>query len=251
MKNITAIIPARGGSKGIPKKNIIDLGGFPLIAYSIAVAELSDFINRVIVSTDDEEIAEVARKYGAEVPFLRPEEYARDNSLDIEFFKHALDWMEKKESKIPDLMVHLRPITPLRNHKVVDKAVEEILSDEKATALRSAHLSEHTGYKLFRKKGDYINFFGKEDFAGGEEYYNLPRQALPLTYNPNGYVDVVLPKTIRETGTLHGDRIRAFITRKVADIDNMEDVEFAKKLLKDKEFQPLINHLKKKNAELS
>lgn len=245
-KKILALIPARAGSKSIPKKNIIDLGGHPLLAYSIAVARLSKFINRIIVSTDDEEFAKIARKYGAETPFLRPKKYAGDLSLDIEFLKHALKWLEKNEGYIPDLIIHLRPITPLRNPKIVDKAILEIINDKKATALRSAYLSEHTGYKYFRKDGDYINFFGKEDFKKDEEYYNYCRQALPLTYNPNGYVDIILPKTLKETRTLHGRRIRAFITRRVADIDYIEDVEFAKKLLKDTEFSSLINFLNKK-----
>jgi|SRR3989344_549699 len=244
-KNIIALIPARGGSKSIPKKNIIDVGGFPLIAYSIAAAKLSKHISRVIVSTDSEEIAQIAKKYGAEVPFLRPAEYAQDASLDIEFFQHALDWLEQNEEYVPDLVVHLRPTTPLRDLTVVDQAIEEILSDEKATALRSAHESEYTAYKLFRKEGNYIHFFGQEDFPQYEEYYNKGRQFLPKTYNANGYVDVIRPKVLRETGMLHGFFIRAFITERVADIDSLRDLDFAKQIMKDKQYAPLINFLKK------
>ncbi len=244
-KNIVAIIPARAGSKSIPQKNIIDLGGHPLLAYSIGVAKLSKFINRIIVTTDSKEYADIARRYGAEAPFLRPKKYAGDLSLDIEFFRHALNWLEEKDRYVPDLIVHLRPITPIRNYKLIDKAILEILADKKATALRSAHISEYTGYKIFRKKGNYINFFGKEDFKKGEEYYNYPRQALFPTYNPNGYVDIILPKTLKKTGTLHDKRIRAFITKRVADIDCIEDLKFAKELLKDREYSPLINLLNK------
>ena len=244
-EKILTIIPARAGSKGVPQKNIINLGGHPLLAYSIGVAKLSKFINRIIVTTDSKKYADIARRYGAEIPFLRPKKYAGDLSLDIEFFRHALNWLENNEGYVPDLIIHLRPITPLRDYRVVDKAILEILADKKATALRSTHLSNNTGYKIFRKKGDYINFFGKEDFKEGEEYYNRPRQALPATYNPNGYVDIILPKTLKKTGTLHGKRIRAFITKRAVDIDCIEDVEFAKKLLKDKEYIYLLNFLNK------
>ena len=200
-KKIIALIPARGGSKSIPKKNIIDLGGYPLIAYSIAAAKLSKFISRVIVSTDSEEIVKISKSYGAEVPFMRPKKISGDRALDIEFFMHALEWLEKNEGYVPDLIVHLRPITPARESNLIDKAILKMIKDKKATALRSAHSACYNGYKTFRKEKEYIHFFGKEDFKGNEEYYNYPRQSLPATYNPNGYVDIVLPKTLKKTGT--------------------------------------------------
>ena len=242
-KKILALIPARGGSKSIPKKNIVDLDGFPLIAYSIAAAKMSPHISRIVVSTDSKEIAEIAKQYGAEVPFMRPAEYARDDSPDIEFFRHALEWLQEQERYIPDLVVHLRPTTPLREPALVDKAIEEIIADENATALRSAHESEHTAYKLFRKEGDYIHFFGQEDFAQNEDYYNRGRQILPKTYNPNGYVDVIRPEVLQQTGMLHGLRIRAFITERVADIDRKEDIASAEQLLKEEKFRPLLRFL--------
>ncbi|MBI2098110.1 MAG: acylneuraminate cytidylyltransferase family protein [Candidatus Wildermuthbacteria bacterium] len=242
-KKILALIPARGGSKSIPKKNIVDLGGFPLIAYSIAAAKMSPYISRVLVSTDSSEIAEVAKHYGVQVPFLRPAEYARDDSPDIEFFRHAFDWLQEYEGYVPDLVVHLRPTTPLREPALIDKAIKEIIGDEHATALRSAHESEHTAYKLFRKEGEYIHFFGQEDFAQNEEYYNRGRQFLPKTYNPNGYVDVIRPEVLQQTGMLHGLRIRAFITERVADIDRREDIAFAEKLLGEEKFRPLLRFL--------
>lgn len=247
-KKILALIPARGGSKSIPKKNIIKLEGHPLIAYSVAVAKLSKFINRIIVTTDSIEIAGIAKKYGADVPFLRPKKISGDRSLDIEFFQHALSWLKKNEKYEPDLVVHLRPVTPAREVEIVDKAILETIRDKKATALRSAHSACYNGYKTFRKEKNYINFFGKEDFSKNEEYYNYPRQALPPTYNPNGYVDIILPKILKKTGTLHGKYIRAFITEKVADIDDIEDVRFAEKLLQKKKYAPLkrlLNKIKK------
>lgn len=243
---ILALIPARSGSKSIPKKNIINFGGHPLLAYSIAVAKLSKFINRIIVTTDSKEFAEIAKSYGAETPFLRPKKFARDLSLDKEFFYHALDWLEKNERYIPDLVVHLRPTTPLREQKVVDKAILEVINDKKATALRSGNLSKETGYKIFKKRGDYIDFLGKEDFAQDEEYWNLPRQKLPPTYYANGYVDVIRPEILKKTGLLHGKRIRAFITeKKSTDLDSIEDLKSAEKILNNKKYIALINLLNK------
>ncbi len=156
-KKIIALIPARGGSKAIPKKKIVDLGGFPLIAYSIAVAKLSKFIDRIIVSTDSKEIAQIAKNYGAEIPFLRPKKFSTDNTKDIGLIKHAIEWFKRRENFHPDYLVYLRPTTPLRNFQVVDKAISEIIKDKKATALRSGHRFESSAYKLFKKVGCYAS----------------------------------------------------------------------------------------------
>ena len=134
-----AIIPARGGSKGVPKKSIALLCGFPLIAYSIAAAKLSKKIERVIVSTDSEEMAEVARSFGAETPFMRPAEFARDTSPDIEFVEHAISWFQKNESSVPEFLVHLRPTTPLRIPEDIDRAIEMLAKHKDATSLRSGY----------------------------------------------------------------------------------------------------------------
>lgn len=244
-KNIIALIPARGGSKSIPKKNIMDLGGHALLAYSIAAARLSKFISRVIVSTDSQEIAQISRFYGAEVPFMRPKRYATDNARDIGLVKHAIRWLKRNEGFYPDYLVFLRPTTPLRDVKVVDQAILEIIKDKKATALRSGHKFESSAYKLFRKRAGYAEFFGKEDFKQGQEYQDLPRQKLPATYKTNGYVDVLLPKFIERSGKLHGQKIRAFITDETADIDTLRDASFAREILNSKEYVPLIKLLNK------
>ncbi|MDO8486241.1 MAG: acylneuraminate cytidylyltransferase family protein [Candidatus Staskawiczbacteria bacterium] len=244
-KNIIALIPARGGSKSIPKKNIMDLAGHPLIAYSIAAVRLSKYISRIIVSTDNQEIAKISEFYGAEVPFVRPQKYATDASRDIGFIKHAINWLKRNEGFCPDYIVFLRPTTPLRDIKVVDKAILEIIKDKKATSLRSAHKFESSAYKLFRKKGSYAEFFGKEDFRPSIEYQDLPRQKLPATYKTNGYVDILLTKFIEKTGKLHGPRIKAFVTNETADIDTLRDVDFARAILKNKEYLPLVTLLNK------
>lgn len=239
-----ALIPARGGSKSIPKKNIVKLGGHPLIAYSIAVAKQSKYINRIIVTTDDRKMSSIAKKYGAEVPFLRPKKISQDMSLDIDFFRHALSWLKKHGDYCPDLIVHLRPTTPLREYKIVDKAILDIAKDKKATSLRSIEVLEiESPYKLFKKRGEYLGFFGKEDFRKDEEYYNYPRQRFPATYKANGYVDIVRPKVLLRTGLLHGRYIRAFVTKKQADIDNLDGLRAAEKLFTNNEYRSLIAKL--------
>src|SRR5512143_240464 len=120
---VLAIIPARGGSKGIPRKNIRMFAGHPLIAYSIEAGLSARSVTRVIVSTDDEEIASVARQFGAETPFLRPAEFAQDNSVDLPLFQHALKWLDEHEGYHPQVVLQLRPTSPLRPRMLVDRAV--------------------------------------------------------------------------------------------------------------------------------
>ena len=123
MKNIIAVIPARSGSKGVRDKNIKEILGRPLIAYSIKAALQSKLIDRVIVSTNSRMYADKAISFGAEAPFLRPEEISQDDSTDIEFFQHLISWMKENEEYIPDYFVHLRPATPLRDPKIIDDAI--------------------------------------------------------------------------------------------------------------------------------
>ena len=122
-QKIIAIIPARGNSKSIPRKNIREFAGYPLIAYSLTAAHRSHFINRIIVSTDNEEIANVSRGYGAEVPFMRPAELALDDTTDYPVFKHALQWLATNENYHPDFVVHLRATSPLYPKQLIDNAI--------------------------------------------------------------------------------------------------------------------------------
>lgn len=127
MTEILALIPARGGSKGIPRKNIRLFAGYPLIAWSIAAAKQAELVTRIIVSTDNEEIAEVAREYGAETPFLRPPELAQDKTTDLPVFEHTLKWLEGVEGYRPDIIVQLRPTSPIRPKNMVDDAIRILL----------------------------------------------------------------------------------------------------------------------------
>lgn len=223
-KKIIALIPARGGSKSIPKKNIVDLGGFPLIAFSIAAAKLSKFISRIIVSTDSQEIAEISRHYGAEVPFMRPAEFATDMSGDYGVFKHAMNWLKENENYEPEYWVHLRPTTPLREPELMDKAIEKFINHPEATSLRSGYELREPPHKCFViKNGFFVGLFPEDKRP---DYTNLPRQAFPKVYQPDGYADVIKRKTVMEDGIFHGSRILAFPSPGTGEIDRPEDLEF-------------------------
>ncbi len=227
---VLALIPARGGSKGIPRKNLIAVNGRPLIAYSIDQAKASRHIGRVIVSTDDEEIAEVAARHGAEVPFRRPAEFAQDLSPDIDAFRHALQWLERHEQYRPELVVHLRPTGPVRRVRLIDAAIGEILRHPDADSLRSVAWPAQTPYKMWRIAADgYLEPLVRlKDVA---EPYSMPRQMLPEVFWQNGYVDVIRSRTILEQGSMAGRRVVPFVVNEpnyeIDYVDNVPVVEDA------------------------
>lgn len=220
-----AIIPARGGSKGVPKKNIKLLGNFPLIAYSIAAAKMCTQIQKVIVSTDSEEIAEIALKFGAEVPFLRPADISQDNSSDLEFMQHIIHWFLENDVKLPDFWVHLRPTTPLREASILNNAIKLFLENKDFTSLRSAHECPESPYKWFLK--DNLNKYF-EPLAGKDinNYSIAPRQQVPKVYVPDGYIDILITDKILQKNSLHGDKILAFESPVCTEIDTINDFEY-------------------------
>lgn len=228
-KSIIAIIPARSGSKGIPDKNIIQFGGYPLISYSIIAAKLSKCINRVIVSTDSAKYAQIAKKYGAEVPFLRPKKFAKDSSPDKEFVIHALWWLKKHEGYIPDYLVHLRPTAPLRRPKDIDKAINIFIQNKKATSLRSAHEAPNPPQKFFGIQEGFFSGFFPEDIH--LEYHSLPRQIFPHAYEPNSYADILKSSVVLQSQGLHGKNILPFITPDTGDIDSISEMQYLTFLL--------------------
>ena len=222
---VYAVVPARGGSKGVPKKNIKLLAGYPLIAYSIAAGFMSRLIERVIVSTDSPEIAQVSRKYGAEVPFLRPAELAQDNSRDRDFVLHLLDWLQENEGGVPDYLVHLRPTTPLRDPAIIDDAIGAIVADPTATSLRSAHEAPETPFKWFtRNDQGYFQTFAHADAPPG--FANWPRQMLPKVFIPDGYVDVLKTSYVLAAEEIHGGRMVGYITPACSEVDTLEDFDY-------------------------
>jgi len=221
---ILGLIPARGGSKSIPKKSILNLAGFPMLAYSVAAGKTSKLIDRVIVSTDSPEIAEVGRKYGADVPFLRPSEYARDNSPDIEYVRHVIEWLRDNEHSVPDLIVQLRPTTPFRDPTVIDSAISRLCRHSDASSLRSAHPASESPFKWFLLGEDGL-FRSLKDGCSNDAA-NLPRQSFPDVYIPNGYVDIIRTKNVLEQNVLYGDTMLGFVTPPCHEVDRPEDVSF-------------------------
>jgi CMP-N,N'-diacetyllegionaminic acid synthase len=213
MTALTALIPARGGSKGVPRKNIRELAGYPLLAYSIIACKKCTNINRVVVSTDDDEIAAVAIQYGAEVPFLRPEKYAQDNSTDLDVITHFYSIEGAQD------LAFIRPTTPLRKPKVMDILIKDyFMHRDTISGMRSAHELPESPYKFFKiVDGIFTGFF--DEYNGIKEYTNLPRQVFPKAYHPNGYIDILKQETVLQ-GSDFGSRIMPAITEYVVEVDD-------------------------------
>lgn len=223
--DILAIIPARGGSKGIPRKNIRSFAGYPLIAWSIAAAKRSNLVTRVIVSTDDEEIANVAREWGAETPFLRPAEFSQDKTTDLPVFEHALKWLEDVEGYHPDIVVQLRPTSPIRPTTMVDDAIRILISHDDADCVRGVVPAGQNPFKMWRFNGDDQPLRPLLDVPGIPEPYNAPRQILPPVYWQTGHIDVIRVATIANKNSLTGDVIYPLLIdpKYTVDIDTLAD----------------------------
>lgn len=227
-----AIIPARGDSKGIPKKNIAPLAGYPLIAYAIASGLASTHVDRVVVSTDDTEIADVARAYNAEV-VPRPKALAEDNTRDYPVVKHVLDTLQAQESYIPDVIVFLRPTSPIRPKGFVDAGIQCYLKNQQHwSSLRAVCPSPITPYKMWHLRGDCLVPVVSDPEI--PETYNAPRQELPITYWQTGHLDVYALKSLKTHKSVTGPYIGMFpIGRKyVVDIDTPENLKKAESQLR-------------------
>ena len=218
---VLAIVPARGGSKSIPRKNLRPFAGHPLLAYSIAAGQQAATVNRVVVSTDDAEISRVARTYGAEVPFLRPAELAQDDTTDLPVFQHVLRELEQREGFRPDIVVQLRPTSPVRPRDCVDRAVSLLRQHPEADSVRGVVPSGQNPYKMWRLTLDGGMTPLLPDVPEG---YNLPRQALPATYWQTGHVDAIRASTIA-AGSMSGTAIRPLVLDPIytVDIDTPSD----------------------------
>jgi len=208
----------------VPNKNVRMLGGHALIEWSIAACRKVKLIDRVMVSTDSSEYAELCRKFGAEVPFLRPAAISGDRSTDYEFIEHALDWFRQNGGE-PEFIVHIRPTTPLRSPALIESAINAFQASSNATAMRSVHEMAESAYKTFEISGHgHLKRLGSESSA--LDAANNARQAYPATYIANGYVDVLSTAFIRRSGLLHGDRVLPFITPQTGEVDSEEDFAF-------------------------
>jgi CMP-N,N'-diacetyllegionaminic acid synthase len=219
---VLALIPARGGSKSVPRKNLLPVAGKPLIAYSIAHALGCPAITRTIVSTDDDEIATVAQQFGAQVPFRRPAEWATDSATDLQVFRHALSFLQDLGYS-PELVVHFRPTGPVRHLHLIEQAIGLMLAHPEADSLRSVSLAEQTPYKMWRVEGSYLR--QALELPGFPESHSMPRQRLPAIYWQNGYVDLVRPNTILKLDSMVGKVVLPFVIEgKIHELDYPEQI---------------------------
>src|SRR3989344_4816938 len=209
--NILAIIQARGGSKGIPGKNIKSLCGKPLIAWTIEAAKKAKTVTRVIVSTDDKEIAKVSRKYGAEIPFLRPEKFATDVAKSIGLLEHALNFLKEKEGYVADAVVQLKPTNPLRTAETIDKCVELYKASPGIDAVITVVKAPIHPLKCWKFDGEFVEPFVPENVFRIKEASKTPRQKLPEAYGNNSCVHVINPKTILEKHSSIGVKVKGVV----------------------------------------
>jgi len=225
-----AIIPARGGSKSIPSKNIRLFSGKPLLVHSIETALVCSSIDRTVVSTDSEQIAEIAKEAGSEVPFLRPSEYAQDSTPDFPVFIHCLEWLKSNQDYEPDIIVHLRPTSPLRTLGMVEKAIQLLIDNPSADSIRCVCVPSQSPFKMWTiDQGGFLSPLVKTDIP---EQWNQPRQILPKVYWQNGYVDVIRKETLIERHSMTGDRILPMIVSDthILDIDSLLTFEQAENI---------------------
>ena len=233
MKDTLAVIPARGGSKGIPRKNLVPVAGEPLVVHSIRHALAAACVERVIVSTDDAEIAAVARAAGAEVPFLRPAELSGDAVLDHPVFVNVLERLALDEGYLPGLVLHLRPTAPHRKSGWIDAAAALLRDDPRADSVRSVSPPVQHPYRMFRVDTDgYLDPLYKHEHPMP---YLLRRKDLPPMWFYNCVIDVTRPRTILEQGSMTGARIKPYFMAAddVVDVDGMRDLQLARLIMED------------------
>jgi N-acylneuraminate cytidylyltransferase/CMP-N,N'-diacetyllegionaminic acid synthase len=227
-RSVLAVIPARGGSKGIKDKNIRELAGKPLIAWTIEAAKKSKYIDRAIVSTDSPKIAEISRTWGAETPFNRPPKLATDRASTNDVILHCLKWIHQNEHKTYDYFVLLQPTSPLRNSAHIDDAVEKMIADRNADSLVSIVESKENPYwtKIIDKKGRLRPFLPDRE-------HHSRRQDLPKTYVLNGAIYISKSKTFMTNPDLFGGKCLPYIMDRESsvDIDDEDDFFYAEYLI--------------------
>ena len=227
-QKILAVITARGGSKGIPQKNIKMLLGKPLIAYTIKVALQSKTLNRTIVSTNDETIAHISKQYGAEVPFLRPQHLATDTATSLSVLQHAVRYLEEKEDYLADIIVCLQPTSPLRSAEDIDQAVNLCFATGTDSVV-SLCQAEHHPYWMKKVVAGRIYPLMEVD----DEKYQR-RQDLPPVYQLNGAIRVIKRNILLEEERMAGDNTLAYIMpqERSIDIDTPIDFKIAELILR-------------------
>ena len=231
-KNIWAIIAARSGSKSVKDKNIKLLNKKPLIAYTINSAIKSGAFKKIFVLTDSIKYAKIAKKYGAEIPFIRPKKISRDLSTDNDLFKFLFKFLDKKGIKPPDFFAYLSPTVPIRSNNVIRRGVEYFFKKKKLFEdMRSVSEQSQTAYRNLRIVDGKLCSIIKKDFDLNK--LNMPRQLYPKTYSANGLIDIISTKLFLKNKTTHGKKVLPFVVNQLyVDIDHKRDFEYAKFLMK-------------------
>jgi CMP-N,N'-diacetyllegionaminic acid synthase len=229
--NMLAIIPARGGSKGIPDKNIIDLAGKPLIAYTIQAAKEAPSVSKIVVSTDDKKIAEISRHYGAEVPFFRPSELATDDSPVIETYLYTIERLQKEFNQRYEGFIVLQPTSPLRTAQDIENAVR-LFREKDADSVISVTLANHPPFwaKKIDDNGVLRSYFQDTGVD------NRNRQNYPETYLPNGVIFIFKYSMLRKNRTYYSNKTYPYVMPKERslDIDDKIDLNYAECLFRNR-----------------
>lgn len=229
------LIPARSKSKSIKNKNIIKINDKPILAYSILAAKKLRFVKKIIVSSDSIKYLRIAKKYGANLLHLRSEKLSGDKITDLEVFKGFLKDAKKKELKLPEFFIHLRPTTPFRDIKVLKKGIDLFLKNKrKYSAMRSVGLMSFPSQKTMRIKNKKLCSVIKIDFD--MDKLNKPRNFYDKSFMPNGYIDIIKTENILNN-KIHGNKVLPFvIDKEIPDIDSKKDLHFAEFLMKKKNY---------------
>ncbi len=235
-KKIITIIPARGGSKGVPRKNIKPLNGKPLISYAIMAAKRSKYVDRVLVSTDDKEIAKISKKYGAEVPFLRPAELATDTAQTKPVLQHVITCLEREEGYKPDVVILIQPTSPSVLSGDIDTAVEKMFKTKTNSCVSVCEISERPEWMYVVKKG-MIKLFMKSNIK------STRRQDLPVIYRLNGAIYVTKKDVLMKKNKIIDEKSSSIIMPKERsfDINTFMDFKIVETLMSDKGYNKKRN----------
>lgn len=232
--SLIALIPARSGSKRVPQKNIRNINGHPIIAYTIAAARQSAIFDSIVVSTDCQEIAEISRYYGAEVPFLRPREYAEDSSPDIEWIEYTLSRLARDGEEYHFFSI-LRPTSPFRLPQTIRRAWQAFLSAQGADSLRAVEKCSQHPAKMWRIEGERMKPIMQNPDPSGTPWHSTPYQALPSIYVQNASLEIARSDVVSKSRTISGTEIVPFITEGFEgfDINTDSDWQLLESLLRD------------------
>lgn len=226
-KNMIAIIPARGGSKGIPRKNIKELNGQPLISYIIKALRNSKYIDRIIVSTDDYEIAEVSKKYGAEVPFLRPQNLAQDTTSSMEVILHCINWLRENEGYEANYTGLFQCTSPFTNTKHINEAIENLYNNHGNSIVSVCESNENPYWMKKIINGKLVDFINNDTY--------IRRQDLPKIYSLNGAIYIAKTNFLLKNKTWYNENTLSYIMKKEesVDIDSLLDFYLAEMIIKN------------------